>query len=69
MTIIGEMEIRSNAILSIVQPLAELEITEGFCINFDHKMPNRWWRFWQRVFFGFKWRNLTPVPADRQTGG
>ena len=22
------------------------------------RYPNAWWRFWQRVFFGFQWERI-----------
>ena len=49
----------TSSILHIVKnPIikSELEIVNGFTIEFPHNMPNFWWRFWQWVFFGFKWR-------------
>ena len=38
--------------------LSELIVTPGFSIKFPHSQPNRWWRFWHWVFFGFKWHRL-----------
>ena len=43
--------------------LSELEIAPGFLIKFPHSQPNWWWRFWNLVFFGFKWHSLS---ADDQ---
>ncbi len=29
----------------------------GVSINLPHRKPNAWFRFWQKVFFGFEWED------------
>jgi len=50
----------NSSIFEIIWPdhKSELTMVPGLIINFPDEMPNWWWRFWQRVFFGFKWRSL-----------
>jgi hypothetical protein len=31
---------------------------ECFQIHLSKERPNLWWRFWQWIFFGFKWKKL-----------
>ena len=52
-------EIRCFEVIHSPINLSELIVTPGFSIMFPHSQPNRWWRFWHRVFFGFKWKDLT----------
>lgn len=43
-------------------PAAKSEFTFGndiIVLKWHKPRPNRWWRFWQYVFFGFKWKDLT----------
>lgn len=44
--------------IEFVSPKSLLKINEGFIIYTQYPIPNRWIRFWQRVFFGFKWEKL-----------
>jgi hypothetical protein len=37
---------------------SQLTLVPGFEIQFPHLKPNWWWRLWQFVFFGWRWRNL-----------
>jgi hypothetical protein len=30
----------------------------GLVFDLRRPMPNRWWRLWQRVFFGFRWEKV-----------
>jgi hypothetical protein len=34
-----------------------------FCVDFPHPMPNRWIRFWHRLFFGFRWESMDEIRA------
>ncbi len=33
--------------------------TPGSEIRFPHNKPNWWWRIWQFLLLGWRWRNLT----------
>lgn len=35
-----------------------LVLNESLRVHFKQYKPNRWWRFWQYVFFGFKWEDI-----------
>lgn len=37
---------------------SEFWLCQDFMVTSMHKQPNAWWRFWQWVFFGFKWKAL-----------
>ena len=39
-----------------VQAILELAPNSGFHFGLICPLPNRWHRFWQRVFFGFVWK-------------
>jgi len=39
-------------------PKSELTPVEGFLIQFDHAKPNWWWRMWQWILLGWRWRSL-----------
>lgn len=33
-------------------------VSAGWTIEFPHRKPNAWWRFWHYLFFGFRWEDL-----------
>ena len=35
-----------------------LKMNEGFHIYMTQPVPNRWYQFWQKVFFGFVWEKV-----------
>lgn len=36
-----------------------LVLTDGLSINlYKGKVPNKWYRFWHKIFFGFKWEKV-----------
>lgn len=37
---------------------SRLQVTAEFVIYFPYDPPNAWWRFWQWLFFGFRWKKL-----------
>lgn len=37
---------------------SRLFITPEFMMEFPHKIPNWWHRFWCRAFFGFRWESI-----------
>jgi len=53
-----------NFTFSIPENKSVLTPTPGFEINFSHEMPNWWWRFWQFILLGWRWRNLTQRAPD-----
>lgn len=44
--------------LNISKELSRLTINSNLHITYPNPWPNAWWRFWQWVFFGFKWEDL-----------
>ena len=38
--------------------LSELIIHSDLHFHFTKKKPNAWWRFWQKVFFGWDWQDV-----------
>jgi hypothetical protein len=39
-----------------------LHMNDSLHISLYTRIPNRWWRFWQFVFFGFRWEKVNPQP-------
>lgn len=61
--IIGGCEPNTIAIDSdmLINPgwKSELTMQGDLAFQLPKPRPNRWWRLWQYVFFGFKWKDLT----------
>lgn len=56
-------ELFTRLTFSFPEEKSVLTPVPGFEIRFAHTMPNWWWRFWQFVLLGWRWRNLTmPAP-------
>lgn len=36
---------------------------ESLVFQLPTRKPNAWWRFWQRVFFGFVWKDVESDPT------
>ena len=37
------------------EPTGYIHIGDGFTIAYYHKLPNKFHRYMQRIFFGFRW--------------
>lgn len=43
-----------------VPPWSELTIAPGFLVSTDSDIPNWWWRMWQFLLLGWRWRRIVP---------
>lgn len=50
--------------VAVFQPKASVEIAHDFFINTETPQPNWWWRFWQWVLLGWKWKSLLEKPNE-----
>ena len=41
--------------IKVPKPESTLIISDSLDISLFKPTPNYWWRFWQYLFFGFKW--------------
>lgn len=48
----------SEMSITEVNPTTSLCLCEGIYLNYRKPMPNIWFRFWQRVFLGFKYDKI-----------
>ena len=42
--------------IKVPKPESTLIISDSLDISLFKPTPNYWWRFWQYLFFGFKWK-------------
>ncbi len=45
-------------ILKLPIPVSRIWIVHDVAVTSSRPMPNRWVRFWQRIFFGWRWETI-----------
>ena len=58
MTIVPQPMYLGKSIYTVEQPNYCLEMNSGYLRFEFQKQPNWWWRFWQLVLLGWKWREM-----------
>lgn len=45
-------------VINLPRHKCKLILTDGIEFYFTYDIPNIWWRFWHKLFFGFKWEKV-----------